>query len=238
MTVSQVNWGSDAQKEAAHDSGASSTLIGFRDVYHDYKEEVIPKRTAGNTIYAAEIGSVGILQNVIHVPNLQKQLLSTSQICNQLNYFYIINGTKMEVVNNTNQDVVHTCHRSNGLYTTRYLSWLGIDLSQASNSQNLKPTRAAQIYNYIAGVSKAALIVQTEIIQADQKKSLPMDNLQVITSAFLAKTDAIYKLHATLGHPTCARSGLPMHPGCAQNGTQPPICQSCDSCILDIHDEL
>ena len=28
----------DAQKEAAHDSGASSTLIGFRDVYHDYKE--------------------------------------------------------------------------------------------------------------------------------------------------------------------------------------------------------
>jgi hypothetical protein len=27
----------DAQKEAAHDSGASSTLIGFRDVYHEYK---------------------------------------------------------------------------------------------------------------------------------------------------------------------------------------------------------
>ena len=38
--------------------------------------------------------------------------------------------------------------------------------------------------------------------------------------------------------PTCARSGLPMHPGCVQNGTQPPICQSCDTCILDIHDEL
>ena len=60
----------EAQKEAAHDSGASSTLIGFRDVYHDYKEQVIPIKTAGNTIYAAGIGSVGILQNVIHVPNL------------------------------------------------------------------------------------------------------------------------------------------------------------------------
>ena len=66
----------DAQKEAAHDSGASSTLIGFRDVYHDYKKQVIPIRTAGNTIYAAGIGSYGVLQNVIHVPNLQKQLLS------------------------------------------------------------------------------------------------------------------------------------------------------------------
>jgi hypothetical protein len=27
----------DAQKEAANDSGASSTLIGFCDVYHEYK---------------------------------------------------------------------------------------------------------------------------------------------------------------------------------------------------------
>ena len=63
----------DAQKEAAHDSGASSTLIGFRDLYHDYKEQIIPIKTAGNTIYAAGIGSVGILQNVIYVHNLQLQ---------------------------------------------------------------------------------------------------------------------------------------------------------------------
>ena len=134
---------------------------------------------------------MGILQNVIHVPNLQKQLLSISLICNQLNYFYIIYGSKLEVVNNANQEVVHTCHRNNGLYTTRDLSWLGIDLSQASNSHNLRPTRAAQIYNYIAGVFKAALIVQTEMIQAEQNKFLTMDDLNVITSAFLTKPDAI-----------------------------------------------
>jgi hypothetical protein len=29
----------DAQKEAAHDSGASSTLIRFQEVYHDYKKQ-------------------------------------------------------------------------------------------------------------------------------------------------------------------------------------------------------
>ena len=92
---------------------------------------------------------MGILQNVIHVPNLQKQLLSISQICNQLNYFYIINGSKLEVIYNANQEVVHTCHRNNGLYTTRDLTWLGIDLSQASKSSTLKLARADQIYNYI-----------------------------------------------------------------------------------------
>jgi hypothetical protein len=37
----------DAQEEAADDSEASSTLIGFRDVCHDCKEQSIPIRTAG-----------------------------------------------------------------------------------------------------------------------------------------------------------------------------------------------
>ena len=76
----------EAQKEAAHDLGASSCLIGFKEVFQNYKEQQIPIRTAGNTIYAAGIGSVGLLQNVIHVPGIQKQLLSIFQICNQLQY--------------------------------------------------------------------------------------------------------------------------------------------------------
>ena len=64
----------------------------------------------------------------------------------------------------------------------------------------MKPVRAQQVYNYIAGVSKSALIVQTEIIQAEQNRTLTMEDLNVLTSAFLTKADAIYKLHATLGH--------------------------------------
>ena len=48
--------------------------------------------------------------------------------------------------------------------------------------------------------SKAALIVQTEIIQSDRNRALTQEDLKLITSAFLTKTDAVYKLHATLGH--------------------------------------
>jgi hypothetical protein len=62
----------------------------------------MPIRTAGYTIYAAGIESVGVLQNVIHVPNLQKQPLSISQICNQLYFAYLINGTKLEEINSAN----------------------------------------------------------------------------------------------------------------------------------------
>jgi hypothetical protein len=106
----------------------------------------------------------------------------------------------LEVINNANNEVVHTCYGNNGLYTTRDLSWLGIDLARASTSAELQPNRASQIFNYIAGVSKSALIVQTEIIQSNQNRALTPEDLQVIASAFLTKADAVYKLHATLGH--------------------------------------
>ena len=86
----------EAQKEAAHDSGASSRLIGFHEVFQNYKEQKTPIRTAGNKTYAAGIGSVGLLQNVIHAPGIQKQLLSISQICIQPHYYYLIDGTNVK----------------------------------------------------------------------------------------------------------------------------------------------
>ena len=80
-----------------------------------------------------------MLQKVIHVPGIQKQLLSISQICNQLHFYYLIDGNKCEVLN-SNNEIVHTCYRNNGLYTTRDLSWLGFDLSSATNVIGLKQT--------------------------------------------------------------------------------------------------
>jgi hypothetical protein len=106
----------------------------------------------------------------------------------------------LEVINNFNKELVHTCHKNNSLYTTRNLSWLGINLFQSSNNPDLQPNQAAQIFNYIAGVSKAALIVQTKIIQSDHNNALTVEELKVISSAFLTKTDDVYKLYVTLEH--------------------------------------
>jgi hypothetical protein len=148
----------EAQKEAAHNLGAGSCLFGFKEVFYNYKEKQISIRTAGNTIYAAGIGYVGFLQNVIHVPGIQKQLLSISQICNQLKYYYLIDGNKCEVLN-SNNELVHTCLRNNGLYTTKDLSWIGFDLSNATNDVGLKRARAQQIHAYVADVTKNSLIL-------------------------------------------------------------------------------
>ena len=142
---------------------------------------------------------MGLLQNVIHVPGIQKQLLSICQICNQLNFYYLIDGRKCEVLNSENE-IIHTCHRNNGLYTTRDLSWLGFDLSSATNMVGLNQNRAKQIHAYIAGVAKEALIIQSELIQNAQKYTLTHQILQLIQHAFMTKSEAVYKLHASLGH--------------------------------------
>jgi hypothetical protein len=107
----------EAQKEAAHDSGAGSCLVGFKVVYKNYKEQQIQICTAGNRIYDAGIVSVGILQNVIHVLEIQRRLLTISQIFNQLQYYYLIDGTKCEVLK-SNNEIVHTCYCINLVYAS------------------------------------------------------------------------------------------------------------------------
>jgi hypothetical protein len=175
----------EAQREAAHDSGASSCLIGFKEKFHNYKQQQIPICTAEDTIYAAGLGSVGLFQNVIYVPGIQTQLLSISQIFNQLNFFYLIDGyylidgNKCEVLN-SNNEIIHTCFRNNGLYTTRDLSWIGIDLSNATNDIGLKRAQAEQIHAYVAGIAKNALIIQSELLQQSQPNPVTLEDLTLI----------------------------------------------------------
>ena len=94
----------------------------------------------------------------------KKQLLSIFQICNQLHYYYLIDGNKCKVLNAKNQ-IIHIFCRNNGLNTTLDLSWLGIDLSNTTNTLGLKHERSKQIHAYVAAVVKNALINQSELVQ-------------------------------------------------------------------------
>ena len=96
-----------------------------------------------------------------------------------------------EVLNSDNK-IVHTCFRKNGLYTTRDLSWVGINLSNATNDTRLKRGRAKRIHAYVTGIARDALLIQSELIQQSQTS--------LIKSAYMTKAEAVYKLHASLGH--------------------------------------
>ena len=78
--------------------------------------------------------------------------------------------------------------------------WIGIDLSNATNDIGLKRARAKQIHAYVAGMAKNALIIQSEVLQQSQSNLVTMEDLNLIKSAYMIKAEAVYKLHASLGH--------------------------------------
>ena len=86
------------------------------------------------------------------------------------------------------------------MYNTRDLSWIGIDLSNATNDTGLKRARAKQIHAYVTGIARDALLIQCELIQQSQTNPITMEDLNLIKSAYMTKAEAVYKLHASLGH--------------------------------------
>ena len=101
---------------------------------------------------------------------------------------------------NSDNEIVHTCFRKNGLYTTRDLSWIGIDLSNATNATGLRRGRAKQIHAYVTGIARDALLIQSELIQQSQTNPVTMEDLNLIKTAYMTEAEAVYKLHASLGH--------------------------------------
>jgi hypothetical protein len=81
-----------------------------------------------------------------------------------------------------------------------HLSWFGIDLSNATNDIGLQRARAKQIHEYVAGFAKNVLIIQSELLQQSQPNLVTMEDLNLIKSAYMTKAEAVYKLHASLGH--------------------------------------
>ena len=63
------------------DSGCSKTIFTDRSLFSDYTPYKTSIQTAGGVIYSTGRGTVGNLQNCLHVPELNVNLISTSHAC-------------------------------------------------------------------------------------------------------------------------------------------------------------
>jgi len=63
-----------------------------------------------------------------------------------------------------------------------------------------KTAQAKQIHAYVAGIAKNALIIQSALLQQSQPNLVTMEDLNLIKSAYMTKAEAVYKIHASLGH--------------------------------------
>jgi hypothetical protein len=66
------------------DSGCTVSIFVDRCFFQDYVEIRAPIKTAGGTIYAVGKGTVGHIQNCLHVPTMDVNLISTSQVTDQI----------------------------------------------------------------------------------------------------------------------------------------------------------
>ena len=67
------------------DSGCNRHMFGNRELFQDFVESVIPIKTAGSTIYAMGVGTVGKLRGCLYVPNLPINLISPFQAMEDIN---------------------------------------------------------------------------------------------------------------------------------------------------------
>ena len=66
------------------DSGCSCSIFTERSLFTDYMDVHTPIITAGGKIYAIGMGTVGKLRNCLHVPNMNIQLISAGQVCEDI----------------------------------------------------------------------------------------------------------------------------------------------------------
>ena len=67
------------------DSGCNRHMFGNRELFQDFVETLILIKTAGNTIYAMGVGTVGKLRGCLYVPNLPINLISPFQAMKDIN---------------------------------------------------------------------------------------------------------------------------------------------------------
>ena len=66
------------------DSGCTVSIFADWCLFQDYVLIRAPIKTAGGTIYAVGKGSVGHIQNCLHVPTMDVNLISKSQVTDQI----------------------------------------------------------------------------------------------------------------------------------------------------------
>ena len=72
------------------DSGCSKTIFTDRSLFSDYPPHKTSIQTTGGVIHSTGRGTVGNLQNCLHVPELNVNLISTSHACKSDNSLFFV----------------------------------------------------------------------------------------------------------------------------------------------------
>ena len=110
------------------DSGCNRHMFGNRELFQDFVESVIPIKTAGSTIYAMGVGTVGKLRGCLYVPNLPINLISPFQAMEDINGLKIdLELNKCTLWHKFNKFAPKVIDVPDRLIGVTDYSWMGLD---------------------------------------------------------------------------------------------------------------
>jgi len=110
------------------DSGCNRHMFGNRELFQDFVETLIPIKTAGNTIYAMGVGTVGKLRGCLYVPNLPINLISPFQAMEDINGLKIdLEMNKCTLWHKFNKFAPIVIDVPDRLIEVTDYSWMGLD---------------------------------------------------------------------------------------------------------------
>ena len=98
------------------DSGASTPMVNDITAFTSIREKHVPIKLAnGKIIYSYGIGDIGVLKNILYVPQLEFNLLSVSYL-NNIGYNVIFHRTGNVIIEDMNNNSNIICSRNNNVY--------------------------------------------------------------------------------------------------------------------------
>ena len=183
-------------------SGCNCSIFTDRSMFRDYNEYRVPIQTAGGTISSTGRGTVGHLQNCLHVPDLNMNLLSTHHVTQYIDDIGIEFQRHICVVRHLFDKFENiVIPYVDGLVDVQDMSWFGVTNhtpeSVALHTQELNQQR----HDYIQGVTKEAMVGNLESLKAHLGRHwLTDERREECVQSYVAKAEALEILHMQLGH--------------------------------------
>jgi hypothetical protein len=189
--------------ESLIDSGCNRLMFGNRELFQDFVETLIPIKTAGNTIYAMGVGTVGKLRGCLYVPNLPINLISPFQAMGDINGLTIgLELNKWTLWHKLNKFVPIVIDVPDRLIEVTDYSWMGIDeWDEEAIHDRIRDKSVAMRSEYITGVTSEAMLEQVYLLTEENGEAWMTEERQDgIVGAYLERADALELLHIRLGH--------------------------------------
>jgi hypothetical protein len=183
------------------DSGCNCSIFTDRSMYLDYHVYRVPIHTAGGIIYSYGHGSVGHLQNCLHVSDINMSLLSTHHVTQYIDDIGFEFQQHICVVRHLFDKFPNiSIPYMDGLVDVLDMSWFGVSHTTetvAMHTQELNEQRT----NYIEGVTEEGLIGNLVFLKYHLGRNwLTDEHREEVYQTYIGKGQALEILHMQLGH--------------------------------------